>query len=47
MALKSKLSEVKAKLSDAARVGKNTDYWVAGSEKLALLLHVTMADLFT
>lgn len=35
LALKAKFNEVKAKLSDAARVGKNTDYWVAGSEKIS------------
>jgi len=35
LALKAKLGEVKAKLSDAAKAGENIDYWVAGSESIS------------
>lgn len=35
LALKAKLGEVKAKLSDAAKAGENIDYWVAGSEEIS------------
>lgn len=35
LALKAKLGEVKAKLSDAAKAGENIDYWVAGSEAIS------------
>lgn len=34
-ALKTRLAEVKTKLSDAAKAGQNTDYWVAGSEEIS------------
>lgn len=34
-ALKSRLGEVKSKLSDAKKEGQNFDYWVAGSEEIS------------
>lgn len=34
-ALKTRLDEVKGKLTDAARSAPNTDYWVAGSEEIS------------
>lgn len=34
-ALKARLTEVKAKLSDATKEGQNFDYWVAGSDEIS------------
>jgi type IV secretion system protein VirB9 len=34
-AVKDKLGEVKAKLSDATKAGQNIDYWVVGSEEIS------------
>lgn len=34
-AVKARLNEVKAKLTDATKAGQNFDYWVAGSEEIS------------